>query len=44
MANRQLLREIRLVHAEVNGIYGHRAFMPNFSPMASLAGGIAARA
>mgnify|MGYP002138722940 FL=1 len=24
MANRQLLREIRLVHAEVNGIYGHR--------------------
>ncbi|WP_326838437.1 IS3 family transposase [Herminiimonas contaminans] len=24
MANRKLLREIRLVHAEVNGIYGHR--------------------
>ncbi|MCG9077186.1 IS3 family transposase [Laribacter hongkongensis] len=24
MANRQLLREIRLVHAKVNGIYGHR--------------------
>ncbi|WP_156970839.1 IS3 family transposase [Andreprevotia chitinilytica] len=24
MANRTLLREIRLVHAEVNGIYGHR--------------------
>jgi len=24
MANRQLLREIRLVHAEVNGIDGHR--------------------
>ncbi|BCL74605.1 transposase [Jeongeupia sp. HS-3] len=24
MANRVLLREIRLVHAEVNGIYGHR--------------------
>lgn len=24
MANRQLLREIRAIHAEVNGIYGHR--------------------
>jgi putative transposase len=24
MANRQLLRELRVVYAEVNGIYGHR--------------------